>query len=214
MHEDLERVIREKIEPKIGQSLHKLLGVTIGELSRDITAKLGRNPFVEFNIDTKLKFKDAKKRFKEAYLKKLLMMTYGNVSEVARIADVDRRSVHRLVKKGKIDISKIRNDMVKAYVVKQSTINSMIENVLDDYKNVLHPHTLEKAYKNVSDLSREIIENLPEAPLTLKDAEEIFEKDYLHKALEENDNNLTETAHRIGLRHETLWRKCRKLAIA
>ncbi len=214
MHHDLEKVIKEKIEPRIEQSLHKILGVTIGELSRDITAKLGKNPFFEFHIDTQVKFKEAKKRFKEAYLKKLLLVTYGNVSEVARIADVNRRSVYRLVKKGKIDISKIRNDMVKAYVVKQSAINSIIEAVLDDYQKVIHPGVLQKAYRNVPDLSREIIENLPEEPLTLKEAEEIFERDYLLKALEENDSNVVQAARKVGLRHETLWRKIKKLGLA
>lgn len=211
---DLERVLKEKIEPKIEQELHKILGVTIGELSRDITAKLGKNPFFDFHIDTKLKFKDAKKRFKEAYLRKLLLITYGNVSEVARIAVVDRRSVHRLAKKGKINIEKIRTDMVKAYEIKQSTVNSMIEDVLDSYKTVLHPTKLERAYQSVAGLSKEIVDNLPEEPLPLKEAEEVFEKEYLQKALDENAHNPAQTAKKIGLRAETLYRKCKKLALA
>ncbi|MDO8642204.1 MAG: helix-turn-helix domain-containing protein [Candidatus Woesearchaeota archaeon] len=212
-HIDLEKVIKEKIEPKVEHSLHQILGVTIGELSRDITAKLGKNPFFDFHIDTKIKFKDAKKRFKEAYLRKLLLITYGNVSEVARIAAVDRRSVHRLAKKGKIDIDQIRTDMVKAYEVKQSAVTSMIEDVLDSYKSVLHPAKLERAYHSVSGLSKEIVDNLPDEPLPLKDAEEVFEAEYLQKALDENGHRMAQTAKKIGIRSETLFRKCKKLAL-
>jgi DNA-binding NtrC family response regulator len=211
--EDLEKVVKTRIEPKLEQSLHKILGVTIGELSRDITGKLGKNPLLDFHVDTKMSFKKAKKLFKEAYLKKLLLIHYGNVSEVARVAEVDRRSVHRLVKKAKINVGKIRTDMEKAYAVRQTAVNSIIEDVLEHYKGVLHPTKLEKAYKNVSGLSKEIVDALPDETLTLKEAEEVFEKEFIKKALQENQQNVTETAKKIGLRYETLHRKCKKLAL-
>ncbi len=211
--EDLENVVKRKIEPKLEESLHKILGVSIGEISRDITGKLGKNPLLDFHIDTKMGFKKAKKLFKEAYLKKLLLIHYGNVSEVARVADVDRRSVHRLVKKANINVGKIRTDMEKAYEVKQTAVNSIIEDVLQHYKGVLHPTKLEKAYKSVSGLSKEIVDALPDETLTLKEAEEVFEKEFIRRALRENEQNVTETAKQIGLRYETLHRKCKKLAL-
>lgn len=201
------------LKPIIDEAVHKGFGITIDEMSRDISAKLERSPLLNFMIDTRIPFKRAKKEFARQYLQKLLEINYGNISEAARIADIDRRSVHRAVKEGRIAVGRIRKDMAKAYDIKQVAISSIIEDVLGNYKAVIHPMKLGEMYRNVADVSKEILESMPEKQLTLKEAEEEFEKEYIRKALAENGGNVTMTAKRIRLRYETLFRKVKRYGI-
>lgn len=209
----LEKVLKEKVKPIIKEAMHKFLGVSIDELNRDITEKLGRSPFLEIEIDTSIPFKEAKKRFKAAFLRKILRISYGNISEAAKKIGVNRRSIHRLVKEARIDVDRIREELVRPYEVKQKALNIVIEDVLDHYKKVIHPTKLEKMYKNVSEISKDIMEELPEYDYNLKDAEDEFEREYIKKALSENKHNITKTAKKIGLRYETLLRKMKELGI-
>ncbi|HIG95670.1 TPA: hypothetical protein HA249_02145 [Candidatus Woesearchaeota archaeon] len=211
--ETLEQVIQTKIKPILETNLQRVLGVTIEELNKDISSRLQKNPLLDFPIDTSISFKQAKKQFKNQYLKKLLQIRYGNISEVAKLADVDRRSIHRIVKESKLNVDKIRHDMARAYDVKREAVTQIIEDVLNSYKEVIHPVKLEKAYENVNEVSKEVLEQLPEEPLTLKEAETNFEREFLQKALKENQDNLTQTAKQIGLRYETLHRKIKKLGL-
>ncbi len=68
-------------------------------------------------------------------------------------------------------------------------------------------------YKNVGELSEDIIEELPINQLSMKEAEEEFEKAFLKKALEESRGSVTKASKKIGLRYETLHRKAKKLGI-
>jgi len=209
----LENVVKKDIKPIVDNSLHRFLGVSIDELNRDITTKLERSPLIDFDIDTSIPFKRAKKKFKKEYLKRLLQINYGNVSEVARIADVDRRSIHRIVKEANIDVDNIRKEMAKAYVIRQDAIGNIIENVLDNYKEVLHPGRLNSLYHSVSEVSKDILDQLPPKPMTLKEAESEFEKEFIRSALLDNDLNVSKTAKMIGIRYETLHRKAKKLGL-
>lgn len=213
MTRDLEKVVRKKVQPIVESSLHKLLGVTIGELNQDITEKLEKNTLLDVVIDTNVPFKQAKQHFKRRYIKKLLQLNYGNVSEVARVADIDRRSVHRFVKKGDIDVRNIRKEMTRAYEIKQAAVGIIIHDVLEQYKGVLHPEKLDEAYHHVHDVTKDIINYLPEQLQPLKEAEEEFEREYFKKALAENNANISKTAKKVGLRYETLYRKAKRLGI-
>ncbi|MCX6707736.1 MAG: hypothetical protein NT001_06380, partial [Candidatus Woesearchaeota archaeon] len=82
--------------------------------------------------------------------------------------------------------------------------------VLDNYKTVIHPEKLGVMYRNVPEFSRDILEAMPEKQLTMKAAEEEFEKEFIRKALAENGNNMTITARKIRLRYETLMRKMKR----
>ena len=175
----LEKEIKRDVKPIIDEAMQKFLGVSIDELSKDITEKLQKNPLLDIEVNTALDFKKAKKKFKKDYLKKLLQINYGNVSEVAKIADVDRRSIHRIVKETQMDVSKIRREMTKAYNIKHDMVNAMIESTLDHYKGILHPDKLNKMYKSVPELSKDILEELPDEPMKLKNAEELFEKEFV-----------------------------------
>jgi DNA-binding NtrC family response regulator len=212
--EGLEEVVISKIRPLIDQTTEKILGMSIDKLSDDISAKVAKSSFFDtYEIKAGIKYRDAKSHFRKAYLIKALLLNLGNVSEVAKLLGMDRRSVHRMIEGLKIDVRKIKKDMVRPYNIKLSDMNLRIEQVLDTYKEVIHPVKLESIYKNVNDLSDNILKELPEQLMPLKDAEDEFERRYFEAAIKENDGNITLTAKKIGLRHETLFRKVKALGI-
>jgi len=206
--------LEEKLRPAVDEAMHKFMGVTIDEISRDLSEKLKRSPLIDFEIDTSPGFREAKKQFIRNYLKKLLQINYGNISEVARIADVDRRSIHRLIRETGIDVERIRKEMARAYEIRQSAVSAIVEDVLDNYKSVIHPVKLDEMYKNVSEFSKDILDVLPEKQPTLREAEEAFEKEFIRKALRESNGNISRTAKKIGLRYETLHRKMKRLGMS
>lgn len=207
-------ILEEKLKPLIKEATAKFLGVTVKELTDDISAKLTKSPLIDFPIDTAIKFKQAKRLFKKIYIQKMLQLHLGNISEVAKQAGTDRRSIHRLINQLHVPLEKIKKEILRPYDIKLSLVSHAIEDVLDKYKTVLHPTKIEKMYKNVSQLSEDLLKELPEKKLTMKEAEEEFERQYLRKALAENSHNVTQTAKKIGLRYETLHRKMKALGIS
>lgn len=208
---DLERTLQ--VKPVVDAAVKQALGIRIAELSDDLSAKL-ESPIAGFTVDPTILFKQAKKQFRREYLRKLLRINYGNISEVARLAKLDRRSIHRLVKDTGLNVQKIRQDMEKSYDVQQQGVSTIISDVLDSYKSVLHPEKLTEAYRNVSLMSKSILDNLPEEPVPLSEAEDAFEAEYFRKALALHHGNVAHTARKIGLRYETVHRKCKKLGLA
>lgn len=204
---------KKDVEHIVSDAMHKVLGVSISELSKDISSKLEKSPLLDFDVDTKMRFKAAKKRFKQEFLRRLLRTSYGNISMVAKRAGVDRRSIHRIVKDAGINVSQIREEMIKPYEIKQKAVGHIIEDVVDRYKVFLHPEKIEQVYKHVGSVSKDILDELPDRQLTLKQAEEEFERIYLQKVLEENGWNATKAAKKIGLRYETLLRKLKSLGL-
>lgn len=211
--QNIDLLLEEKVRPIIQQATNKVLGITVPQLTEDISAKLTKSPLLDFPIDTSLKFKLAKKRFKKAYIEKMLEFHLGNITEVAREAETDRRSIHRLILELKINVNKIKEELIRPYDLKVSVFSHAIEDVLDQYKTVLHPLKLEEMYRNVGKMSEDLIKALPEKKLSLKEAEEEFEREYIRKALLEHTGNITHTAKKIGLRFETLHRKMKTLGI-
>jgi len=203
---------KKAVEDIVGDAMKPVLGININELNKDISEKLDK-PLVLFEIDTSLKFKQAKKKFKQQFLSRLLQMSYGNISYVAKKAGVDRRSIHRIVKDAGINVSKIREEMIKPYQIRQKAVESVIEDVLEHYKTVIHPEKMAEVYRKVDAVSKGILDELPEKKTTLKEAEAEFEKEYFRKALSENNGNVTATARKIGIRYETLLRKLKALGV-
>lgn len=212
-NEDLEKVIKEQINPIIDEAMQRYIGATIKELRKDITDKITTKPFFDFDIDPSMDFKTAKKLFKKYYLEKLLRTYYGEVSLVARICDIDRRTIHRMIKEFKIKVGKFRKSMLNPEYVKQKEVSSLIGTVLEDYKEVIHPDKIKKMYRKIPALSSEILKELQIEHMSMQEAEEIFEKEFITKALARHKNNITKTAKAIGLRYETLHRKIKKLKI-
>lgn len=213
MVKGLEKLIDVKIKPLIEEAMHKSLGVTVSEIEQDISDKLKKYSLLEFEIDTKLSFKEAKRRFKRQYIARLLQLNFGNIAEVARIAQVDRRSIHRLVAQG-IDVQKFREALLRSEYIKQTAVQNIIQESLEHYKGALNQEKYQALYKQAPSISKDIIKEIPETPSTLKDAEREFEKRFFEKALLENYGNISKTARKIGLRFETLHRKLKTLGIS
>lgn len=207
----LETVLETKVEPVIDEAMKKFLGVRISEIKGEISDKILNSPLLGMSIDFSLSFKDAKKKFKQQFLEKLLHIKHGNISEVARLTGIDRRSIHRLVARKKSQ--KIRKDLFKPYYLKQKEVEGIIGDVLKNYESVIKVEKMGKLYEAAPKISKDIVEELPESEITLKEAEEEFEKIYLQRKLEENDFDLKKTAGRIRLRYETLIRKAKKYGL-
>ncbi|MBW2981326.1 hypothetical protein KY343_00470 [Candidatus Woesearchaeota archaeon] len=207
----LERALKDRIEPMLDESMHDMLGVTISEFGRDISDKIEKSPLIAYDIDTSLSFKAAKKLFKKQFLTRMLQNNYGNVSFVARITGLNRRSIHRAIKTLGINIKRTRKEMVKADYYRKEAVDGILKETLDNYREVIRPSRLEKMYRNVDKISGEIVKELPTIEMTWDEAEKEFERVFIKKALDENKGNVSKTARKIGLRYETLHRKIKKL---
>jgi DNA-binding NtrC family response regulator len=191
--------------------MHKYLGVTVSEIESDISDKLKKSPLLEFEVNAHLPFKTAKKLFKKQYIGRLLQLHFGNVAEVARLSGVDRRSIHRLISGLKVEIAKYR--YLKPEYVRQTAVQNIIESALETYKTALNREKFENLYRNATVLSKDIAKELPESPMTMKDAEREWERRYFETVLAQNKWNISATARKIGLRFETLHRKMKQLEI-
>ncbi|MBW2998394.1 hypothetical protein KY321_02540 [Candidatus Woesearchaeota archaeon] len=211
MNKKLEEVLEKKIEPAIDDAMKKFLGVRISEIKTDISDKILNSPLLGIEVDYSLSFKESKKKFKERFIEKQLHLHHGNISEVARVCDVDRRSIHRLIKKDMV--KNIRDNMFKPYFLKQKEVEHIIEDVLDNYKNLIKDDKLNKMYKETHNISAEITDSIPNEEITLKDAEHVFEKKFLVHWLEKLEYNLAKTSKQINIRYETLIRKMKALEI-
>lgn len=213
MDEKLEKLIDAKVKPIVEEAMQKHLGVTVSEIEQDISDKIKKSPLLEFEIDTSVPFKQAKKNFKKKYINRLLQLNLGNVAEVARISGLDRRSVHRLISELDINPDRFRQVLVRGAYVKKAEVKNIIESSVEHYKSALNPDKYHAFYDHVPELSEDIAKELPESPLPIKDAEQEWEKKFLAKALEENNHNISKTAKKIGLRFETLHRKLKSLGL-
>lgn len=211
--EDLEKVVKSRVKPIIDGAMQKFIGARIVELESDISDSLAKNPLFEVEIDTSLKFKKAKDNFKRSYISKLLQTHLGNISKVADVLGIDRRSIHRLIKSLKINIEKIRKNLLSKEYAQEEAVKDVIESALGEYKQVINPERLKKMYEEVPKLSKDIMKELPKMPPTLKEAEEDFERRFIVRALKENKFNVSKTARKIGLRYETLHRKMKALGL-
>lgn len=210
----LERVVKEKIEPLIEEAMQKYLGITIAELEKDITEKIEQTgKLVGITVRVDLPFKEAKKIFKKEFLERAIQTHYGNVSEVADIVGLDRRSVHRDVKGLKVDIKKLRERLYKPGYFEKEAVDIAIRRTLDTYKAVIRREKLEQLYQHVPELSEHIVQVLPHL-MRWKEAEREFELVYLKAVLDEHRWELLPTARAIKLRYETLLRKMKKLGLA
>ena len=210
---DIEQALEKQVKPVVDKAMQDFLGVSISDIESDISDALKKNPLLEVAVNTNLPYKEAKKAFKKAYITHLLRMNFGNVSEVARISGVDRRSIHRLISDLKIKVDNFRKELFRADYLKKVEVQNIIEQTLDQYKNIIRPEKLRAMYEHAPEISADIVKHLPESPMTLKEAEEFFDRKYLKIKLKENNGNISRTAKKIGLRFETLFRKIKKLGI-
>jgi len=211
--EDLEKVVKSRLKPIIDGAMQKFIGARIVEIETDISDRLAKNPLFEIEIDTSQGFKKAKENFKKSYVTKLLQTHLGNISKVAEISGIDRRSIHRLIRGLRIEVSKIRKHLLSREYVQEEAVKEIIESAIGEYKQVISPERLKKMYEGVPRLSKDLVKELPKQPPTLKEAEEEFERRFILNALKENRLNVSKTAKKIGLRYETLHRKMKALGL-
>jgi len=199
---NLERVLKEKI-------LHLTDEETSVRLSSDITTKLARTPLIELEVDTKLPYKAAKRKFKKAFLTKLLMLNLGNVSEVARLTGTNRRSIHRLIRAFGINLKKIKRELIRPYDIQASAVNLILGDMLAEYR--LTPRVQERLYYSTLP---DIMSELPSNKMTFSQAQKEFEKRYFKGVLQDNNHSFSKTARHIRIRQETLMRKLKLLKMA
>jgi len=208
---DLEEAVKEKVSPMLEETMEKSLGVTIPKLESDITDRL-LNPHLDIYIPFELNFKDAKKKFKAEFLKKELRVHLGNISHLAKSLGIDRRSIHRAIKDLEIDVEEVRKQG-EPEDISQTYVDKAIRSTFEQYKGVIHPEKMKRMYDEVPALSRNIAKFIPHPDLTWKEAERVFEKQFLAHALEETSGIVAEAAKKIELRVETLHRKLKKLGM-
>ena len=209
----LEEQIDKKVKPILEKAMHESLGITVDEIKSDISDELKQNPVLDLLIDYSKPYKEAKEDFKRQYVMKLLIKFFGNVSEVAKLSGLERRTIHRLIKKFNISAIKIRKAMAKMDYIKESAVSDIIEETLDHYKAIINPEKLKTLYNQADKISREIVQELPEEIVSWKEAEEDFDRRFLAHILHE-EKSTTKAARRIKLRYETLHRKLKKLGIS
>src|SRR3989338_6987937 len=174
MKPELEHLVETKVKPLLEEAMHKSLGITIQELQSDISDRLKKSALLDIPIDTKIRFKEAKRRFKQRYIARLLKQNLGNIETVAKIASVDRRSIHRIVAQMKFDVEQLREQIDKKEYFKQAAVQDIIQDSLVAYKSAIHPKRYEALYKEAPQLSKEILKELPEIPDALKITEKEF----------------------------------------
>ncbi len=209
----LEKVVKEKIEPIITETTKHVIGVTVQELNKTLIDRIAATSPLPISVNTALPYKQAKKLFKKQFFTQLIETRYGNISDVAKITGIDRRTIHRTIKELGIDIEKIRQHLLNPDHYLRIALSHTVKDVLGQYKHVLNSVKIEQMYHEIPQLEAQVIEQLPLRDVTYKEAEEEFERQYFAKALKENNNNVTETAQKIGLRYETLHRKLKALGL-
>jgi len=213
MTENLEKVVKEKVEPLVDEAMHRYLGITISEIKGDISDRIGKSPLLSYEINTSVSFKVAKKLFKKDFITRMLHSHRGNIGVVAGFTGLDRRSIYRAIKEFGIDVKKIKSEAIRRDHYRRAAVDHILKDTLDDYKTILKADKLKKMYKGVGKLSSDIVKELPVIEMTWKEAEREFEKAYISKILKDFGGNISKTAKKMNLRYETLHRKIKKLGL-
>ncbi|MBT3835692.1 hypothetical protein HOD05_03480 [Candidatus Woesearchaeota archaeon] len=207
---DLEDTIKEKVNPLLEETMEKSWGVSIPKLETDITAKL-KESSLNIYIPLGKGFSESKKQFKKEFLKQELRLHLGNISQLAKVLDMDRRSIHRAIKDFHIDMDDLRQHEETPEHFQEEVVDKKIRTSLEQYTGLIQAEKMQDFYRELPKLSRNIAKFLPKPDMTWKEAEAEFERQFLKRALEEHNNNITKTAKKIEIRVETLHRKIKKL---
>jgi DNA-binding NtrC family response regulator len=209
---DLEEALIEKVSPLLEKSMEKNWGIVVPKIEEDITDKLKQNT-LEIFIEWDLPFSLAKKAFKKEFLRKELLRHHGNISLVAKLLDINRRSIHRAIKELHIRIEKTNPAQKYIDFEHQENIKQTIKSTLDGYKDILRDDKMEKMYEELGSLSKSIASQLPHTDMSFKEAEKEFEREYFLHHLKKAKGNVTLVAKSSKLRIETVSRKISKLGL-
>ena len=175
---DLEEKIKEKVSSLLEETMEKHWGITIPKIEEDLSGKLS-HPQLNIYVPLNLSFSAAKKFFKAEFLKRELRLHKGNISQLAKVLGIDRRSVHRVIKDLGVDVEKLRKEIQSIEDSQTGFVDHAIRSTLDQYKEVIQPQKMEKMYEEVHELSRNIAKILPHQELSWKEAEKECERQFL-----------------------------------
>ena len=209
---NLEETIKEKVALLLEATMEKSWGIYVPQVQSDITDKLQASLPTKFYVPAASSFQDAKRKFKSEFLKNQLHLHRGNVSQLARLVGLNRRSVHRAMKGLDIHIERIRQEQ-DDLGYQEKMINQTIRFALEGYRDIIQPQKMEKMYQEVPALSRNLAKLLPHHHLTWKQAEREFEKQFLSHSLQEHNWKIAETARELKIQPETLHRKISRLGL-
>ena len=209
---NLEKTIKEKVALLLEATMEKSWGIYVPQVQSDITDKLQASLPTKFYVPAASSFQDAKRKFKSEFLKNQLHLHRGNVSQLARLVGLNRRSVHRAMKGLDIHIERIRQEQ-DDLGYQEKMINQTIIFALEGYRYIIQPQQMEKMYQEVPALSRNLAKLLPHHHLTWKQAEREFEKQFLSHSLQEHHWKIAETARELKIQPETLHRKISRLGL-
>lgn len=209
---NLEESLKDKVLPLLEETMEKSWGITIPKLETDISDRL-KNPQLSIYINTELSFPEAKKQFQKEFLRRELRLHKGNVSQLAKMLEIDRRSIHRTIKDLKIDMDELRNQDLESHNYHREFVDKAIRSTLDQYRGIIQPHQMEKMYQEVENLSRNIAKFIPQQEMKWKEAERDFEKQFLALVMKEKEGSVSKIAKRIRIRPETLYRKIKKFGL-
>ncbi len=212
--DSLDVVVERKVKPMLDEAMRAYLGVRVDELSAEVSDKLRKSPLLEITADISLPFKKSKLLFKKAYLIRLIQTRFGNISEVAKLSGIDRRSVHRLVRGLKLSPDRARKELHRQEFYVESEVKSILQGAAESYKSAFAPDRYKAFYEAAPVLSGQIAKQLPFETPTMEQAEYLWERRYLEAALKEYGPSVVVVARKIGLRYETLHRKLKKHGLA
>ena len=208
----LENVVAEKVKPLLKKAMREHFGVTIDEVQDDISDVLSSGRL--FSVPgPDVPFKDAKRQFRKDFVKRLLFEHRGNVQRVARRANVDRRTIHRLLSEFHIDPDQFRSDVPRQDYSRVVAVQDIIQKTVDQYKGALNPERVRSFYQDAPSLSRQIMSQLPVEDESFDRVESLFEREYFSEALKQHQGNVRATAKSVGIAEETLHRKIKELGI-
>ncbi|MBN2367929.1 hypothetical protein JXC34_02845 [Candidatus Woesearchaeota archaeon] len=192
----------------VDSALKKFTGEEFPKLKEDISSNLEFR--LIFTIDLSKPFKEAKKEFLKNYLNDLLTLSLGNISLAAKKAQVHRRHLHRIILELDIDPNTHRKELLKPSEYKRVNVYNILDETLAG--SAVQEDKLKNIYSNLDDISEIIAENMDEIA-SYDEALDLFEKEYIQKALKENDYNIQKTAGFLDISERTLYRKISKLNI-
>ncbi len=161
-----------------------------------------------FTVDLSKPFKQARKDFLKNYLNDILTLSLGNISLAAKRAQLHRRHLHRIINDLQINPNIHKKELVKPQEYLRENVHTIIEETLANFDD----DKVREIYTNLDDISVVISKNI--GPVSYDEALELFEKEYIEKALRENSYNISETADAIDMSERTLYRKISRLNIA
>ncbi len=203
--DDLEFVLQKKVKPLIESVTKKAMGVSIAELNKSLLDTLDK-PFLDFEVHDDLPYKQAKALFRKQFISKLIQTHFGNISDVADKIGLDRRSIHREINTLKIDVKRLRQELLQPKHYERLIAENRFKETLDQYKEVIREEKLMHLYDYVHNLSDDVLNEIKPAQMTLSDAEDIWEHRYFEKALLAH-KTVAATAKALGLAKETVQRK-------